>query len=579
MQRGLLSTLDCAQRLRRGVLLTGLLWAFVPIEASEPRPYDIEHYDIFIEPDFAERRLCMRVRVSIANPNFERSFFFELSDRYESVKVKANTSPTGIKRDGGFVTVTVTKPTKKVSLVFELKGYRGKSNDEDRDVIDNESLFLLWSDRFYPVVFRDWATVKTTLVLPSKFQAIAPGRLTKIQKDGNKVRFVFETTTPSVHFSILADSRWIKTERELNGIRLQTLLHPESQKFAEQIFTTSSKILKFYSDIYCPYPFDQFAFVTSKGMYARRAFSGFVGYEPGYLEKEFATAGFDAHETALLWWGYTLSGDGPGSWMWTEGLGDYAEILYVEKYRLPIPKIYHYFRNRYLESLSEKDVLYSELRGGTDQAFIHGKYPWLMHLIRYVVGDDGFKRAMKLLFERFPFRTFSMEEFVATLEEGSGQSLQWIRDEWLHRRGVPTISLKSEIHQQEGAYHITCRLEQIGNIYRLPIEIGIETEQGRRIERVYLKEKRMEVSFQSKERPRKILLDPNEWILMKKMNETIPPDERFPRVNPALALFERFTKLVGRPSHRELLGVSSCGLKTSGAVVNSIFQRLFQQGG
>lgn len=432
------------------------------------------------------------------------------------MKVTSTTGRAAIQRNQGTITITVKKPARKVSLFFALKGSPGKSVGEDRAVIEDQSLFLLWSDRFYPIDFDDWAIVKTTIILPPNFQAIAPGRLAKVHRVGGKVKYIFETTKPAVCFSVFADSRWIRIEREMNGLRMQTLLHPESQKWAERIFTTSGEILKFYSETYCPYPFDQFSFVTLRGLYARRAFSGFVGYEPGYLEKDFATTGYDAHETALLWWFYTLRGSGWEGFHWTEGFGDYAEILYGETYRKPIPEIFRYFRDEYLALLPEQDVPYTE-SSSEHQAVIHGKYPWLMHLIRYVVGDDGFKRAMKLLFERFEFRTFSMEEFVATLEEGSGQSLQWFRDEWLHRRGVPTISWKSEVHQQEGAYHITCRLEQIGNVYRLPIEIGVETDKGMRIERVYLNQKQMTVSFLSRERPKRVLLDPNGWILMKKV--------------------------------------------------------------
>jgi aminopeptidase N len=140
-----------------------------------------------------------------------------------------------------------------------------------------------------------------------------------------------------------------------------------------------------------------------------------------------------------------------------------------------------------------------------------------MHLIRYVVGDNGFKRAMKLLFEKHKFRTLAMDDFISTLEEGSGQSLQWFREEWLERRGVPTISLKSKIQETDEVIQITCVLEQIGNLYQLPLESGIETEKGMRIEKVYLKEGHATFSFQSKEKPVRILLDPNDWIIMKKI--------------------------------------------------------------
>jgi len=74
-----------------------------------------------------------------------------------------------------------------------------------------------------------------------------------------------------------------------------------------------------------------------------------------------------------------------------------------------------------------------------------------MHLVRFVVGDKNFKHAMKLLFKKQKFRALTMDEFVATLEAGSGQSLRWFRDEWLNRRGVPTTSLKSDL-QKCGRY-------------------------------------------------------------------------------------------------------------------------------
>ena len=497
-----------------------LLLLVLPNSATaEVNPYDVQHYDLLIEPDFALRTISLTSTMTIANPNLEKSFSFGLNDHYESVEVTSNATPIEVHRDVGSVTVSINKPPKALSLVFTLKGRLGKSPSEDRDVIEEQSLFLLWSDRFYPIDFSDWATAKITILLPPGFQAIAPGRLKQVQKVRERIEYTFETSGPEVNYSVFADARWVKTEREINGIRMQTLLHPESQKFARQIFNTSSKILKFYSETFCPYPFGQFSFVTIKGMYARRAFSGFVGYEPGYLQKEFMTTGHDAHETSLLWWGHMIRGAGSGSSQWLEGFGDYAEILYDEKYHKPIPKIFQFFRTKYLASPPEKDLLYSELRGSTDQALVHGKYPWLMHLIRYVVGDSRFKRAMRLLFERYKFRTLSMDEFILTLEEGGSRPLRWFREEWLERRGVPIISMKSTIEEEGRTFKLTCMLEQEGNIYHFPLEIGIETQRVMRIQKVDLTERQTTFTVKMKTKPSKIYLDPNGWILMKKMDK------------------------------------------------------------
>lgn len=478
-------------------------------------PYNIKHYELYIEPDFMNKTISLSASIEIENPQLADTFAFGLNDSYEISNVAANVSSVTFNRNEGEISVTVKKPAKELTLTFKLKGKPGKSTDENRSVINSQSLFLLWSDRFYPIDFGDWATVKTIIILPSNFLVIAPGREIETLKLGNKVKHIFESRKPEVCYSVFADSRWIKSERKINGIRMQTLLYPESQKYSGQIFKTSSKILKFFSETFCRYPFDQFSFITLDSIYARRAFCGFVGYNPAYLKKVFTTTGFDAHETSLIWWGHIIGPSGSGSWQWLEGFGDYAEILYDEKYDQPVPKIFQYFKKKYLSTPNEKDLLYWELRGNTDQSLIHGKYPWLMHLVRFVIGDKNFLRGMKLLFKKFRFKTVTMDEFISALEEGSGKSLKWFREEWLDRKGVPEISFKSGIKKEKGLYKITCRIDQGNNIYHIPVEIGIKTKKGMQTEKVFLTERQMSFSFSSGSAPQKILLDPNNWILMK----------------------------------------------------------------
>lgn len=87
--------------------------------------------------------------------------------------------------------------------------------------------------------------------------------------------------------------------------------------------------------------------------------------------------------------------------------------------------------------------------------------------------------------------------------------------EWLERKGVPVISSKFEVKEKMGLYSITVFIEQFGNLYHLPIEIGIETDKGIQIKKVNIAEKQSRFSFESAEKPKNILLDPNEWILKK----------------------------------------------------------------
>lgn len=488
----------------------------MPISLAGLKPYAIIHYDLRIEPDFKTKNVSLSAALTIDNPQLEKIFSFGLNERYSTIEVTSDSSRVEVKRNGAEIVVMLHNPTGIVSIKFTMNGNLGRSTDVKRSIVEDSSLFLLWSDRFYPIDFDHWGTLTTTIVLPQKFQVWAPGKAIEVRSVGKKKEHVFQTTNPATCYSVFADTRWIRSRREINGIPMQTLLYSQSEKYSEQIFSTSSSILKFFSATYCPYPFDEFTFISINDLDARMAFCGAVGYNPEYLEKEMASTGYDAHETALLWWFYTMRGSGPGGFQWTEGLGDYAEMLYCQKRAQPLAQILQRFRDEYLALPASEDVLYYELCGNTPQKIIHGKYPWLMQVLRYVVGERGFLKAMKLVFERFKYRTFTMDEFVTTLEEGCDQSLRWWRDEWLERRGVPEISMTSTIRKGDGLYTAAVVLEQLSEIYHIPVDVGAQTSEGMHIEKVKLRERRTEFSFDLIEKPGNVVLDPSRWLLMRK---------------------------------------------------------------
>jgi hypothetical protein len=294
------------------------------------------------------------------------------------------------------------------------------------------------------------------------------------------------------------------------------LLYPASQAYAEQILRTSADVLHFYASRFGPYLFDQFTFATVDGIFARRALAGGVIYSPRYLADEFRTTGHDAHETALLWWGYTIAGRGPGSYQWTEGFGDYAEMLYDEARGLPVPSDFELYRRGYLRTAGTSDELpITAPRGPLAGNFVHGRLPWVMHLLRFAVGDRAFDRGVRLLFDRWRFRSFTLEEFAATLAEGTEQPLDWWRRQWLERGGVPELTWHAEITPDIGGHRVTVSIRQAGALYNLPLEIGVESPEGLRIERVQLSDPIQDFRLWSASEPTRVLIDPRRWLLAK----------------------------------------------------------------
>jgi hypothetical protein len=104
---------------------------------------------------------------------------------------------------------------------------------------------------------------------------------------------------------------------------------------------------------------------------------------------------------------------------------------------------------------------------------------------------------------------------MATLADGTRQSLDWWRTEWLKRRGVPELSWRADIMPDSGGYRVAVSLRQSAALYHLPLEIGIESPGAMRVERVQLNEPAGEYRFWSAAVPTRVVIDPHRWLLAK----------------------------------------------------------------
>jgi hypothetical protein len=495
------------------------LWSSELLEKIGARadpPPDIQRYDLVVRPDFTTRRLRLTATVDIANPSRETEFTFFLADWYDTVVVQSRAGRAAVVRGAGAVTVRVPRASARERLVFTLSGVPGKSAGDARPVIADSSICLLWSDRFYPADFDDWAETRISITLPGRFLVMAPGRQVRARTAGGARTVEFATAQPIRVATIVADARWVETRRVVGGRPMRTLLHPALRHDAERIFTASADVLGVYESLFGPYAFDEFTFASVDSIFARRAVAGGVIYAPAYLRRELDSTGHDAHETALLWWFFATAGRGPGSYQWTEGFGDYAEFLYDELRGKPIPPDFERYRAGYLRTAGTADEPpFTAPRGPLSGNYIHGRLPWLMHVVRFAVGDSAFRRAVRLVFDRYRFRSFTIEEFVATLSEGAGAPLDWWKAEWIDRKGVPELAWHSSVARDSSGWRVSVDVEQTGAPYHLPLEIGVETASGLQVERVALSEPRHAFSFRTASEPRRVLLDPRRWLLAR----------------------------------------------------------------
>lgn len=500
------------------------------VQAADIPGYRISNYKLAITPDFHTHRVAIDTQIEVDNPGRLSEFEFTVRKPFHLLPSQIQEPGRTLEASEDGIRIKFAVPKRKFVLHVRTAADAGAiSTSENRPVVDDDSLFLIWSDAFYPIDWAQWAPVETVINLPAGYEAVAPGRLIEKSKTkSGSTRFRFSSRLPQVAFSIFADRRWTRTERTVDGFRIVTLLHPESRRFAEQIFSSSPDVLRYFTDLHGYMPTEEFSFVTIPGMYGRRAFSGFIGYPPKALEKLMSVYGRDAHETSLLWWGYTTRANGPGAWQWSEGLGDYVEFMYLENRKLPLPSIFNDFRKQYLATEPSHEPLFSELRGNTPQKFVHGKYPWVMAALRYSIGDEAFGRGIRDLFSAYRCRTFSLDQFVAVFEKASGHSLTSWRKNWFERRGLPelklTVSQTPDRSHGVELWNVKGMVEQDGAFTGMALDVEFKTPQGSSVDTIRMNEQLAKFTYTGPG-PVEVSLDPGMKLLFRVSNLSTPATE------------------------------------------------------
>lgn len=339
-------------------------------------------------------------------------------------------------------------------------------------------------------------------------------------------------------------------------VMVSTYLFPEDVHKADETMWYTSRILKGLSHSLGSYPYKEFRVVEMPDF--------FFG---GHGDQEFimvrSTAihldadEFMAHEIAHSWWGSYVFAEGGhtvkstdglkivkgsgsggshfseianGNNLWLhEGFAAYSGVLYVEE---------EYGREAMLTSMEDKrdEFLNTVLMYGdkaiTDMeeeysdnqyhAIVYSKGAYVLHMLRYVVGDAVFSDILGAYQDEYGGKSASVEDFKRVAEEVYSRDMDWFFDQWLHSTALPDYSVGDvEMKETSGGYFVNVHVVQEGDIINMPVEVAVRTSKGVQTERVWVLGDGKVVKFFTKEMPRSIEIDGDQWILETERSNNI----------------------------------------------------------
>jgi hypothetical protein len=226
-----------------------------------------------------------------------------------------------------------------------------------------------------------------------------------------------------------------------------------------------------------------------------------------------------ANTVAHQWFGseispYTLN----DAWI-TNGLSRYAELLYLEDTAGK-----QAFQNAIVDTEAGALAYDTEpltTLGRLDpfspqfQDMTLEKGAMVFHMLRWEMGDEGFKKFVTALLTQYMDKSVRTANVRTVAEAQSSLQLTSFFSQWLDGTGAPEFTDNYSVFRLSSnkGFRTVGSVSQDLDLFAMPVELRIETEGKSEARRVDLSGTESRYSVETFGRPRRIVIDPDNWLL------------------------------------------------------------------
>ena len=305
---------------------------------------------------------------------------------------------------------------------------------------------------------------------------------------------------------------------------------PEHLGVALTTLPKTVDMLSVYSNLFGLYPF-------IKEKYGHSEFG-----HGGAMEHQTmtSTTTFDedviSHELAHQWFGDKITCRTWADLWLNEGFAQYCSGLFREKeYGLDSYQTYINYQMSLAigatGAIGVPDT--SSVRNLFDGPRMYNKGSSVLHMLRHVLGDSVFFRALKTYANTpaLQYSTAAIRDFQTVCENVSGQNLEYFFREWIYGEGFPEYGYSWSSSPTGNNFNVTIFLEQSvssGNpeFFTMPVEFLISAAGWDTLVRVFNDSLSQQFEFNVSTKPDNLLIDPHGWILKTAIsNANVPPGQ------------------------------------------------------
>ena len=511
------------------ILAACILAISAPLSAAERSRIQVNDY--VIDADLAPKthHITAKAKVKFTALDDISTAVFELNNALRVTRVTSEAGkvmPT--ERVTQDFTVRVSLPEgmskgQSQTLTFDYEGVLEKADDSPVEglklaSIGPDTTYLLYPARWFPMVGyntnRFTATINITV--PAFFSVI--GSASKPMQphpasSGNKT-VSFNWDTPSFPGTIIAG-----TFVETSASNLKIYFKPNHKELAQTYAETAAKELAFFSSIYGPISTANMSIVELPDDTVPAAWAPQLAAITSKAVSEKVNYRLLANTVAHQWWGASVSPAAKDDFWITEGAARDSEVRYVQDAAgeagfeeackdMAVGALA--YDNIPLSGVTKLDPFSPEF-----QSLVTDKGGMIFHMLRWQLGDAGYDRTMKSLAQQYAGKTVTTEQFRSLAEQNAGQKLGAFFTQWLDGTGAPEFKNKYTTYRMGNnkGFRIVGQINQDLDLFRMPLEIRVDTDGKSEMKRIDVVGTESTYSVETFGKPRRIVLDPNNWVL------------------------------------------------------------------
>ena len=429
------------------------------------------------------------------------------------------------------------------TLKFTVKYYLTEQVRGLRFIDETEHNPLQVSSDCWPNKARQWipcydyphdkVTQEMIVTVDNKYKVLSNGTLLGITKDNERGKHTYHWKQSKPHSTYLINlsiADYAVIEDSLGSLPVNYWVYRWHVEDAKRSFAKTPYMIDFFNRLFgYEYPWEKYdqvisAYIGGGAEATSATILGEGAVTNRKAEIDFSFEGIIAHEVAHQWWGNLVT---CRSWEHTwinESFGTYSDYLYKRYDWGEDEAAYDLLRkkNAYLREAHNRymrPIVFNRYET-PEQNFDSHTYPkgaCVLHMLRFILGDDTFFRVLSEFLHKFEFQAVSTQDFIQCVKDVSGLNMDWFFEQFLYHPGHAVFEITKNWNESTKTLGLEIKQTQDEwehvPIYKIPVNIGLYHPGGKRVEKVWLNKKTEYFEFQMDAEPLMVRFDEGNYLL------------------------------------------------------------------